>query len=167
MFRWVRGSWLAAEPTATGDVESMGAAADAVDGLVEPRMLDTLIRFEQAHRRRSLTEMRACFHDDALIESVASNGQALGADETAEALRRALDDGVYSIRDWRYEELDAQVALSWTSARHLVGDARMRDEVVCRLHVGREGLMWRVKLVQDRDEALEHLRRFGPTLGLV
>jgi len=94
------------------------------------------------------------------------NGQTLGPDETAEALARAMNDGVYSIRDWRYEELEPRVALSWTGARRLVGDARMRDEVVCRLHVGRDGLMWRVKLVADREEALEHLQRFGPTLGL-
>jgi hypothetical protein len=163
MFKWAKGWWLAAEPTATGDVELIGAP---VDINAEPPLMEAMLRFEQAHRRRSLQEMRACFHDEALIESVASNGQALGPDETAEALGRAMNDGVYSIRDWRYEELEPQVALSWTGARRLVGDARMRDEVVCRLHVGRDGLMWRVKLVADREEALEHLRQFGPTLGL-
>ena len=128
--------------------------------------MEAILRFEQAHRRRSVTDMRSCFHDEALIESVASNGRALGPDETAEALGRALADGVYSIRDWRYEELAPQLVLSWTGARHLVGDSRMRDELVCRLQVGRDGLMWRVKLFRSREAALEHLERHGPGLGL-
>ena len=110
--------------------------------------------------------MRACFHDEALIESVASNGEALPPDEQAAALASALDDGVYSIRDWRYEELAPNVVLSWTGARHLVGDQRMRDEVVCRLHVGRNGLMWRVKLFRSREEALAHLELHGLSLAL-
>jgi hypothetical protein len=42
----------------------------------------------------------------------------------------------------------------------------MRDEIVCRLHVGRDGLMWRVKLFRTRDEALAHLERHGLSLGL-
>jgi len=169
MFRWARGSWLAAEPTMGAEVEPIGAPKEGLDGipsLTEPRLLDALVRFERAHRRRSVKDMRACFHDEALIESVASNGQALGPDDTAEALDRALADGVYSIRDWQYEEISPEVVLSWTGARHLVGDARMRDEVVCRLHIGRNGLVWRVRLVSGREEALEQLRRFGPTLGL-
>jgi hypothetical protein len=129
-------------------------------------LLETLLRFERAHRRRSVEHMRACFHDEALIESVASNGEALPPDEQAAALASALDDGVYSIRDWRYEELEPNVVLSWTGARHLVGDQRMRDEVVCRLHVGRDGLMWRVKLFRSREEALAHLELHGLSLAL-
>ena len=80
--------------------------------------MEAVLRFEQAHRRRSVHEMRACFHEEAMIESVASNGRALPADEQADALASALDDGVYSIRDWRYEEVAPQIVLSWTGARH-------------------------------------------------
>lgn len=169
MFRWAKGSWMDAEPTATGDTTAVGASAgelDAIPALPEPRLLEALLRFEQAHRRRSVKGMRSCFHDEALVESVASNGESLGPDETVEVLARAFDDGVYSIRDWRYEEVGPQVVLSWTSARHLIGDARMRDETVCRLHVGRDGLMWRVKLFRSREEALRHLEEAGPSLGM-
>jgi hypothetical protein len=160
MSGWGEGLWTASEPTASGDLEIDVRALD------EPRLMETLLRFEQAHRRRSLQGMRACFHDEAMIESVASNGRALPPDEQAEALAEAFDDGVYSIRDWRYEEVAPQVVLSWTGARHIVSDARMRDEVVCRLHVGRSGLVWRVKLFRTREEALAHLDEQGPTLGL-
>jgi hypothetical protein len=151
---------MASEPTATGDFEL------DVPGLEEPRLMDAVLRFEQGHRRRSVTEMRACFHDEAMIESVASNCRALPPDEQAEALAGALADGVYSIRDWRYEEVAPQIVLSWTGARHLLTEAGMRDEVVCRLHVGRDGLMWRVKLFRTREEALAHLERHGPSLGM-
>jgi hypothetical protein len=151
---------VASEPTVSGHVET------DLPELVEPRLMETLVRFEQAHRRRSVPDMRACFHDEALIESVASNGRATPPDEQADALASALDDGVYSIRDWRYEEVAPQVVLSWTGARHLLEDSGMRDEIVCRLHVGRDGLMWRVKLFRTRDEALAHLEQHGPSLGL-
>jgi hypothetical protein len=151
---------MVAEPTATGEI---GLDLPALE---QPRLLETLLRFEQAHRRRSVPAMRACFHDEAMIESIASNGRALPPDEQADALESAFTDGVYSIRDWRYEEVGPQVVLSWTGARHLLGETGMRDEVVCRLHVGQNGLMWRVKLFHTREEALAHLDRHGPSLGL-
>ena len=131
-----------------------------------PRLIETLTRFETAHRRRSTDEMRACFHDQALIESVASDGRALGADETAQALQRALTDGVYAIGDWEYEEITPDVVLSSTGARHRLVDEGMRDGTVWRLIVGRAGLMWRVKLFGNRHDALAHLRRYGADLGL-
>ena len=160
---------MSSEALAPGDGEPVRSAAELIEempALDEPRLLDALLRFEHAHRRRWVNDMRACFCDDALIESVASGGLALGADETVEVLERVFDDGVYSIRDWRYEELAPQTVLSWTSARRLIGEARMRDEVVCRLHTGRGGLMWRVKLFRTREAAIEHLELHGPSLGL-
>ena len=127
---------------------------------------ETLLRFELAHTRRSFEAMRACLHDDALIESVASDGLALGPDQTVEAIRRAFDDGVYEIGDWEYDEVEPDVVLLWTGARHRLPDRRMRDERVCRLAVGKDGLMWRVKLFRRRNEALAHLEAYGPGLGL-
>jgi hypothetical protein len=171
MSTWERGLEVPdGVPSSGGSEPGNGTVPGVLAGLPdtgEPRLMETLLRFEQAHRLHSAAEMRACFHDEALIESVASNGAALGADETVQALQQALDDGVYSIRDWRYEEIASQLVLSWTGARHLVAGQRMRDEVVCRLHSGRDGLMWRVKLFRSREEALEHLDRHGPDLGLV
>jgi len=166
MPRWARGSWGTAEPTAAEDVDQAGCGLGLIPGLPEPRLLEALLRFEQAHRRQSPRNLRACFHDEALVESVASRGQALGPDETVEALMDAFRDGVYSIRDWRHEEIAPQVVVSSASARRLIGDARMRDEAVCWLHVGRDGLIWRVKLFRSREEALKHLEQHGPTLEL-
>ena len=119
--------------------------------------MDTLARFERPHRRRRVEELRACFHDRALIESVASNGEPLGADETASAIERAFRDGVYAIRDWTYEEVVPEVVLSGTNARHQTPETSIRDEPVVRLIVGREGLMWRVRPFYSREEALAQL----------
>lgn len=126
----------------------------------------TLLRFELAHRQRSVTRMRACFADAALVESVASDGRVLSADETVSAIEAAFSDGVYAIGDWQYEQLLPEVVLSWTGARHRVDERGMRDETVYRLVSGRDGLMWRVKLFRNRSDALAHLDSHGPDLGL-
>ena len=133
----------------------------------QPRLMETLARFESAHGRRAIEEMRACFHDDAQIESVASNGRPLGADATASALRAAFADPAYSIRDWAYEELAPDIVLSSTSARHRAPDSWLRDGGVCRLIVGRDGLMWKVKLFNSREEALAYLEQEGEELGFL
>ena len=132
----------------------------------EARLLETLLRFEAAHRRRAFDEMRACFAPDALIESVASDAQPLGPDETIEAIKRALVDGVYSIRAWRYEEISLELVISLTAARHRLPGKAMRDERVYRLISSRNGLMWRAKLFASRDAALAHFERHGTGLGL-
>lgn len=129
-------------------------------------LMETLLRFESAHKRRSVAAMRACFADGAIIESVASGRRPLGADETAAALAEALRDHVYSIGDWRYEQITPEIILSITGARHLRPGSTMTDETVYRIVSGRNGLMWRVKLFGSRDEALEYLARHGPDLGL-
>jgi hypothetical protein len=133
----------------------------------EPRtLMKTLRRFEAAHQRGSLEQMRSCFHDDAVIESVASSSRALGPDETAIALGEALRDGVYMVYGWQYEELAPDVVLSVTRARHRAGDRAVRDESVYRLVSGRDGLMWRVRLFRSRSSALAALAEHGPGLGL-
>jgi hypothetical protein len=129
-------------------------------------LMTTLRRFEAAHERGSVEEMRGCFHDDAVIESVASSSRPLGPDETAFALAEALRDGVYMVYGWKYEELAPDVVLSITRARHRAGDRAVRDETVYRLVSGRDGLMWRVRLFRSRSSALAALAEHGPSLGV-
>jgi hypothetical protein len=130
------------------------------------RLMETLLRFEAGHKRHDVADMRACFRDDALVESIASHGQALGPGETLEAIDAAFGDGVYEIGNWQYEEISAELVLCSTGARHRVPGTGMRDETVCRLMSGRDGLIWRAKLFRNRDDALEHLEAYGPDLGM-
>jgi hypothetical protein len=123
----------------------------------QPLLMTTLLRFESAHQRGSVSEMRACFHDEALIESVASGGRPLGPDETAAALRAAIEDSLYVISDWNYEEIRPGVVLSWTAARHRSASGGIAHETVYRATIGRDGLMWRVKLFDKRGDALAYI----------
>jgi hypothetical protein len=127
-------------------------------------LMETMKRFEAAHERGLVDATRACFHDGAIIESVASEGAPLTADATAEALREALSDGVYAIGDWSYEEIDPEVVLSWTTTRHRANGRGVQHETIYRLTSGRDGLMWRVKLFSSRDEALAYVEQNGPAL---
>lgn len=145
---------------------SDGSASEGERLEAGTELMLTLGRFERAHRLRSATLMRTCFCDDALVESVASNGITLGPDETVEAIDEALRDGVYVIDDWRYEALARETVLSTTRARHRLPSGAMRDETVHRLISGRDGLMWRVRLFKGREQALAHFRRHGEGLGL-
>jgi hypothetical protein len=120
--------------------------------------METMRRFEQAHRDRSIEQMRACFHDEATIESVASDGSPLGPDETVEALRSAMSDGMYVIAGWQYEPLAPELVLSSTTTRHRTPEGGHAHETVYRLTEGRGGLMWRVRLFHSRAEALAELR---------
>jgi hypothetical protein len=143
-----------------------GAGGELVEALTAPalhvapggpRLLEAVLRFESAHKRRSAEAMRACFHDDALIESVASDGQPLGASETVAAILLAFGDGVYVIDDWRYEEIALDKVLAWTRARRRRRTGDMSDAPVYRAMLGRDGLMWRVTLFESREAALAYL----------
>jgi len=151
-------------------VQSEGSERGPTDaggsGSAAPELMDTLRSFESAHERGSVEELRACFHDDAVIESVASDSHPLGPDATARALAEALEDGVYMIYGWQYEELEPEVVLAITRARHRAGGGVIRDETVYRVVSGRDGLMWRMKLFRSHGEALAHLERHGRSLGL-
>ena len=105
----------------------------------------TLARYERAHVEHNGELLRSCFHDDALIESVASDGAPLGPDETAELIRKALVDGVYSIRKWQYDEHTPEIVLVTVGARHRFQPGGIADETVFRVVVGRDGLIWRAR----------------------
>jgi hypothetical protein len=141
-----------------------GSAGDRRDERAA-RFRETLERFERAHTEERVGDLRACFHDEAVIESIASGGLALGPDETAEAIQRALSDGIYSIRGWQYEELEAELVLCGTAARHRMPNGGVIDHTVVRLMVGRDGLIWRVKMFERREQAVAYLERHGGELG--
>jgi len=110
--------------------------------------------------------MRLCFHDDALIESVAA-GKVLGPDDTVEAIRAAFREGVYSMNEWEIEPLGTDVVLAWAGVRHRPdGSKRISDTRIYWLVAGRDGLMWRVRIFHDRDTALGVLDEHGHDLGI-
>jgi hypothetical protein len=115
---------------------------------------ETLACYEQAHVEHNGELLRGCFHDDALIESVASNGEPLGPDASAELIREALVDGVYSIRKWHYEQHTPEIVLVTVGARHSFQPGGIADETVFRVVVGRDGLIWRARGYATHEAAL-------------
>ena len=125
----------------TDDREGDPAGTDGNAGTLRA----TLARYEQAHVEHNGELLRSCFHDDAVIESVASDGMPLGPDATAELIRKALVDGVYSIRKWHYEVHTPEIVLVTVGARHSFQPGGIADETVFRVVVGRDGLIWRAR----------------------
>jgi hypothetical protein len=127
---------------------------------------DALRAFEHAHRWRSVARLRSSFHDEALMESVSSDGLALTADETVEAIRVALADGAYDLGDWQYDYLSPTTVLAITSVRYRVSGAHVRHETVYRLISAKDGLIWRGKLFRSHSEAVAYFETYGPDLGM-
>jgi hypothetical protein len=136
---------------------------------VRPALVGVIEKLQRAHQDRAWRDMRECFHDEALIESVAA-GKALGPDETVAAIRSAFADGIYAMSDWTIEPLpdNPNIVIAWAGVRHRArdGTGRISDATVYWLVSGRDGLMWRVRIFGDRTTTLQQLERHGPTLGL-
>jgi hypothetical protein len=129
----------------------------------------TIERIEHVRLTGPWPELRELFHDEARLESIASSG-VYGPDETVEAMRVAALDGVYAMGPWRIETLEANVVLLHSTMRHLAklpnGKSGMTDASYVWLMVGRDGLLWRMKIFHTRDAAIEHLKRYGSSLGI-
>jgi hypothetical protein len=128
-------------------------------------MCTVVARFNVAIRKQKWVEMRACCHDDAIIDSVTA-GDARGADETVAAVRAAYRDGVYQVSEWTHEPIAGGAVISRGGVQYRPAPGRMRDSDFHWLTTGKDGLIWRVKAFEDRQSALDHLERYGPTLGL-
>lgn len=122
-------------------------------------------RFNLAIRQQDWAAMRTCCADDAIIDSVTANAP-LGADETVAAVRAAYRAGVYRVQEWKNEDLDHGVVLSSGRVQYRPEPGRMSDSLFYWITVGKNGLMWRVKAFPARGDALAHLERHGPSLGL-
>ena len=76
-------------------------------------LLGTLQLWDGAKDELRPEEMRACLHDGAIVETVASQWRPVGADEAVEAIRTALRrDPFYLEGAWLYDELEPGVVLT-------------------------------------------------------
>jgi hypothetical protein len=139
----------------------------ATSGSPDPAsgLSSVVARFNLAIRTQEWREMRACCHDEAIIDSVTA-AAALGADETVAAVRAAYRDGVYVVSPWTHEEIEPDVVLSSGAVQYRPAPGAMTDAVFYWLTTGKDGLMWRVKAFGDRSSAIEHFERHGANLGL-
>jgi hypothetical protein len=109
-------------------------------------------------------ELRQLFCEDARLESIAARGIA-GPDATIEAMRFADAGAVYTVREFEVEALGQQIALvSATIAQ--ADQGALVSTVVRSLVSGREGLIWRSRTVETREEAMRIAREHGRGLGM-
>src|SRR4051794_35553396 len=100
---------------ATTGLERGGDRMQASEG---PSLLATMRRFELGHEQGSEQVMRSCFHDEAVMETVASGARPLGPDATAAVLATAMRrDPFYVLGRWELEPIAEDVVLSVVPVR--------------------------------------------------
>jgi hypothetical protein len=109
-------------------------------------------------------ELRPLLCEDAKLESIAARGIA-GPDATIEAMRFAVSGDVYTVREFEIEAFGEQVALVRTSISHEEQGAPITTAVQW-LVSGRDGLIWRSRRVETREEAERILWEDGRGLGM-
>jgi hypothetical protein len=133
----------------------------------ELSLLGTLQLWDAAKTTLRLDEMRACLHDQAVMETVASEWRAVGADEAVDRIRAALlRDPLYLEGVWFYDEVAPEVVLTAMPVRERSAGGGVRQHGVYRLTSGSGGLIWRQRLFTSREQAVGCLREEGPSLGL-
>jgi hypothetical protein len=136
---------LAASPASTGFLE-------LVESFCRLRVIE------------AWAELRLCLRDDARLESIAARGVA-GPEATIEAMRFAASGNAYAVRDFEIEAVGEQAALVRASISH---EERGVVVVSSTLWVvsGRDGLIWRSRVVATREVAKRTLRDEGDELGM-
>lgn len=132
----------------------------------EPHILQLVARFEDALAKRAWASIRALFHDDARIESVAAGIQANGPDTTVAAMRASAEGGIYTLGAWTTETLGPEAAIVYSRMRHHVAKGAITDQGHYWLMTLRGDLFWRVRIFGDRAAAISCLAEHGPNLGL-
>jgi hypothetical protein len=109
-------------------------------------------------------ELRSLLCEDARLETIASRGIA-GPDATIEAMRFAAAGDAETVREFEVESLAEQVALV-RAAISRAGQDEPDTTVLEWVVSGRDGLIWRSRRVESRDEAERILRDSGRGLGM-
>lgn len=108
--------------------------------------------------------MRSLLHSESRLESLAAPGAVLSPDKLVEAIRGAMSDGVYAVKSWDIELLTRHAALTLGRVRYRTGVGGFTDESRVWLTSERDGLIWRMRIFNDRESAIDCLEK--PGLGL-
>jgi hypothetical protein len=118
----------------------------------------------EAFTTRDWASLRALYHDDARISSVAAGDRILGADELMEILA-GIESGSYATDDAETVALGDDAVVVW-------GLVRQRYETETRFTPNawvltfRDGLVWRSRAYSSVDEARRAYEADGAGLGL-
>jgi hypothetical protein len=131
-----------------------------------PLIVSLLEDFQQSRVDRQWATMRELLHPEARLESLAAVGSVLTADELVEAIRNAVAHGLYSVRKWRVEALGPRVALADGRVRYQFESGGITDEHRSWAATEHEGLIWRMRIFEERSGAVACATDHGLDLGL-
>jgi hypothetical protein len=132
----------------------------------EPPIGWLLARFQADRLTQDWPAMRALLHPAARLESLAAPGFVLSADELIEAIREATAHGIYAVKAWNVELLTQHAALAVGRVRYSVGETGFTDEPHVWLASEQDGLIWRMRVFNERREVVDCLATEGLSLGL-
>jgi hypothetical protein len=130
---------------------------------VEPGFVDVVEAFCSLRILEAWAELRLLLRDDARLESIAARG-VVGPEATIEAMRFAAAGNAYSVRDFDIEPVGDNAALLRASISHEEQAVGVVTSIRW-LVTGREGRIWRSRIVATREEADRLLLEEGPGLG--
>ncbi len=110
--------------------------------------------------------MRRLLHPQARLESLAAPGAVLSPQELVAAIESAMTRGMYTVRNWAVELLDAHTAIADGRVRYRTSATGITDEGRVWVSSERDGLIWRMRILATRAEVLGRHRDTGIDLGL-
>lgn len=109
-------------------------------------------------------ELRSLLCEDARLESIAARGVA-GPEATIEAMRFAASGNANTVRDYEIEAVGDDAVLVRASISRDEQGVAVTTSVLWVVS-GRDGLIWRSRIVSTRDEAEHILGENGRGLGM-
>jgi hypothetical protein len=130
-------------------------------------LIVTLLKEFQATRlTRDWPAMRALLHRDAKLESLAAPGKLLSAGELVQAIRTATLRGLYAVTTWRVEPARPKTAFAEARVRYETTPHAFTDEARTFLASELDGLIWRMRIFQDKPAAENCLKANNGNLGI-
>jgi hypothetical protein len=130
----------------------------------EVGFLDLVELFCSLRILEAWAELRSLLREDARLESIAARGVA-GPDATIEAMRFAASGNAYTVRDFQIEAVGEHAALVRASISRREQVVGVMTSIQC-LVSGRNGLIWRSRIVPSREDAERILAEEGCGLGM-
>jgi len=147
------------------------AAAPPLPRKAEPESLyppaSTLAaRMMDAFNRRDWELLQTLYHPEALLPTVAANGQPLTPRQLLAVVKPTTVDGVYQYTIDRFLDLDPRVCVGSGRVRHRLTPNGLADHSQHWLYVFNEGLLWRSGLYTTLSKAKQAFADQGYDLGL-
>jgi anti-anti-sigma factor len=136
------------------------------DSEVYPAASTLAARMMDAFNRRDWELLQTLYHPEALLPTVAGNGQPLTPRQLLAVVKPTTVDGVYQYAIHRFLDLDPRVCVGSGRVRHRLTPNGLADHSQHWLYVFKDGLLWRSGLYTTLSKAKQAFADQGYDLGL-